>query len=41
VSTVTGAAAGGPSRAHLLTQAISAVQQAAAAGGNRLLAMTA
>jgi len=41
VSTVTGAASGGPSRAHLLTQAISAVQQAAAAGGNRLLAMTA
>jgi len=41
VSTVTGTASGGPGRAHLLTQAISAVQQAAAAGGNRLLAMTA
>jgi phosphoserine phosphatase RsbU/P len=41
VSTVTGTASGGPGPAHLLTQAISAVQQAAAAGGNRLLAMTA
>jgi phosphoserine phosphatase RsbU/P len=41
VSTVTGTGAAGLSRAHLLTQAISGVQQAAAAGGNRLLAMTA
>jgi PleD family two-component response regulator len=41
VSTVTGTVTDGPDRAHLLTQAISAVQQAAAAGGNRLLAMSA
>jgi PleD family two-component response regulator len=41
VSTVTGTATAGPSRAHLLTQAICGVQQAVAAGGNRLLAMTA
>jgi hypothetical protein len=41
VSTVTGTATGGPGRAHLLTQAICGVQQAVAAGGNRLLAMTA
>jgi len=41
VSTVTGTATAGRDRAHLLTQAIAGVQQAAAAGGNRLLAMSA
>src|SRR5215469_11943908 len=41
VSTVTGTATAGRDRAQLLTQAIAGVQQAAAAGGNRLLAMSA
>ena len=41
VSAVTGTATAGRDRAHLLTQAIAGVQQAAAAGGNRLLAMSA
>jgi GGDEF domain-containing protein len=41
VSTVTGTVKRGLDRAHLLTQAIATVQEAAAAGGNRLLAVTA
>jgi sigma-B regulation protein RsbU (phosphoserine phosphatase) len=40
VSAVTGTVRRGPDRAHLLTHAIATVQQAAEAGGNRLLAVT-
>jgi sigma-B regulation protein RsbU (phosphoserine phosphatase) len=40
VSAVTGTVRRGPDRAHLLTHAITTVQQAAEAGGNRLLAVT-
>jgi hypothetical protein len=40
VATVTGLVKGSIERVHLLTQAIAKVQDAAGAGGNRVLAMT-